>query len=231
MNLVKALDKLWRKWFGRFEIDDPRPTAEEAPYSFYLPSENELLAVDAGDTVKIIIRSIPSSKEWNAERMWVKVTAADGEGLAGELDNLPDDIPQLKPGSQLTFRRSDVIDIIWDEDRTTPPPPSPATREYWERCFVDNCVLNGESLVDYLYREEPDMAEPDDKYPDSGWRIRGTDEGIATDEATGESPHYIALAKVLNRDDSWLHLIDEPIGSRFIRDLDSGEFVICEDDA
>lgn len=227
MNVAKALYRFWRKHFGKYEIDDPRPTAEKSPYTFYLPSENELLAISPGDTVKIIVRSIPSSKEWDAERMWVKVTASQGAGLDGELDNLPDDIPQLRPGSLLSFRRSDVIDIIWSDDRTTPPPPSPATREYWERCFVDHCVLSGESPVDYLYREEPDMAQPDDKYPDSGWRIRGTDEAIAADEAAEESPQYIAIGKVLNQDDSWLHLIDEPIGSRFIRDLESGGFVVC----
>jgi hypothetical protein len=230
MRLPKTLDRLWRKQFGRFEIDDPRPIAEEASYTYFLPSENELLAVAPGDLVKMTIRSVPASKEWDAERMWVIVTATDGDTLSGSLDNFPSDMPQLGPGSPLTFRRSDVIDIIWSDDRRTPPPPSPARREYWERCMVDNCVLYGDSPVDYLYREEPDLGEPDDKYPDSGWRIRGTDEGIAADEAANESPQYVALGAVLNRDDSWLHLIDERIGSRFIRDLDSGEFVVCEED-
>lgn len=229
MRLPDSVDNFWRKWFGRFEIDDPRPIAESAPYTYFLPSENELLAIVPGDSVKIIIRSIPHSKEWGAERMWVIVTDADGDNLQGKLDSLPSDIPQLRPGSPLTFRRSDVIDIDWSVDRITAPPPSPATREYWERCFADNCVLSGDSPVDYIYREEPDMAGPDDKYPDSGWRIRGTEEGIAADEAADETPCYIALGKVLNSDDSWLHLIDQPIGARFIRDPDSGKFVECHD--
>lgn len=162
--------------------------------------------------------------------MWVKVTFANGDCLSGELDSYPDDIPQLQPGSPLPFRRSDAIDIIWSEDRAVPPPPSPSRREYWERCMVDNCVVEGTSPVDYLYREEPDLAEPDDKYPDSGWRIRGTDEGVTADEAADKSPQYVAIGAVLNRDDSWLHLVDEPTGSRFIRDLDSGKFVVCDED-
>jgi len=229
MILPNFVDRRWREWFGRVEIDDPRPIAEEAPYTYFLPSENELLAISPSDIVKLIIRSIPPSREWDAERMWVKVTSAHGDGLSGELDNYPSDIPQLQPGSRLEFSRSDVIDILWSEDRPAAPPSPPVRREYWDRCFVDNCVLQGICPVDYLYREEPDMGEPEDKYADSGWRIRGTDEGIAADEAADKLPLYVALGAVLNRDDSWLHLIDKPIGSRFILDHERREFVVCED--
>jgi len=225
MKLPKAADRLWRKYFGRIEIDDPRPIAEEAPYTFYLPSENELLAIAPGDLVKVIIRSVPPSAEWGAERMWVMIIGVDGETLSGELNNIPSDIPQLPVGSPLEFRRSDVIDIDWSEGRTTPPPPSPIHRDYWERCFVDHCVLSGESPVDYLYREEPDMAQPGDKYPDSGWRIRGDYRGLTDAEINARRMEYVALGLVLNADDSWLHLIDEPIGARFIRDFKTGGFV------
>lgn len=161
--------------------------------------------------------------------MWVHVTAASGENLSGLLDNQPFDIPQLSMGSQLEFRRSDVIDIIWDENRKNKPPPAPSRREYWERCMVDDCVLRGDSPVDYLYREEPDLGEPDDKYPDSGWRIRGTEEAVAGDEENDAHPRYVAVGSVLNRDDRWVHLIDSPEGSRFMRHPGTGEFYPCEE--
>jgi hypothetical protein len=90
-------------------------------------------------------------------------------------------------------------------------------------------VLGKRSPVDYLYREEPDLSEADGKYPDSGWRLRGTDEAIAEDEEAGLSPQYVALGAVLNRDDRWISLIDAPSGSRFMRDLATGCFVEAED--
>ena len=228
MRVPRLVDRIWRRKFGTHAIDDPRPIAAEAPYTYYLPSPDALSAIEPGDLVKVIVRSVPPSRDWDAERMWVKVAQADGDVLSGELANLPFDIPQLKPGSPLMFPRSAVIDIIWDEERIKPPPASPPRREFWDRCLVDDCVLYGRSPVDYIYREEPDMVVPEDKYPDSGWRIRGTDEAIAEDETTERSPHYVALGAVLNRDDSWLDLIDAPIGARFIRDLDTGKFVPCE---
>lgn len=220
---------LRRRLFGSYTIDDPNPIAEGAPYTYFLPTENELLALQPGDLVKLVFRSHPPGLEWDAERMWVKLSAVNRGQLLGTLDNEPSDMPQLKAGDIVSFRRADIIAILWDEARTISPPPPSARRDYWHRCMVDSCVLAGRSLVDYLYREEPDMAQPEDKYPDSGWRIRGADEAIAEDERQEDGPQYVALGAVLNRDDSWLELIDEPAGSRFIRDLETHKFVVCDD--
>lgn len=229
MRWPTAIYNLRRRLFGSYTIDDPRPIAEEAPYTYFLPTENELLALQPGDAVKLVFRSHPAGLKWGAERMWVELSEVDGGRLQGKLDNDPFDMPQLKVGDIVSFRRADVISIRWDEDRTLEPPPPPARRDYWERCVVDSCVLEGRSLVDYLYREEPEMAQPDDKYLDSGWRFRGTDEAISEDERLGLEPQYVALGAVHNHDDSWLELIDEPTGSRFIRDLQTQKFVACRD--
>jgi hypothetical protein len=228
VRFPRLIDQIWRRSVGTFEIDDPRPIAAEAPYTFFLPTNEQLAAIQPGDEVKVIVRSSPPSPKWDAERMWVDIKAVEGETLLGALDNIPSDIPQLKAGDELQFPRSAVIDILWDPNRAVAPPPGRTEREYWERCMVDDCVLRSRSPVDYLYREEPDLAVEDDRYPDSGWRVRGTDEGIAEDEAEGSAPQYVAIAAVLNRDDSWLHLIDEPTGSAFIRDRDTGQLVPCK---
>ena len=39
------------------------------------------------------------------------------------------------------------------------------------------------------------------------------------------SAKYYPLYLALNKDDSWLHLIDKPVGSAFKRDLKTGLFV------
>lgn len=217
-----------RGWFGKYRIEDPRPIAADAPYTFYLPSENELLSVAPGDLVKIIFESIPPSAEWGAERMWVIVTGVDGDELTGTLDNEPADMPQLKPGDIVQFKRGHIIDIDWADDRAVPSPTVPERRWYWERCFVDDQILDGRLKVEYLYRQEPDPPAEDDSYPDSGWRFRCDTRGLTDAEYDNPSFSYIALGKVLNRDDSWLHLIDAPAGSAFLRDWATGEFVPTE---
>lgn len=219
----KFRDRL-RGWFGRYEIEDPRAIAAEAPYTFYLPSEKELLAVSPGDLVKLIFRSIPDSGEWGAERMWVIVTATGGAWLTGTLDNDPLDMPQLRAGDRVTFARGHIIDIDWREDRAVPPPNAPARREYWDRCFVDDQILDGRLKVEYLYRQEPDPPGEGDAYPDSGWRFRCDTRSLTDAEYDNPSFSYIAIGKVLNRDDSWLHLIDAPVGSAFLRDWATGRF-------
>jgi hypothetical protein len=220
VSIFTTLRNLLRSQSTRYVVDDPRSVAESAPYTFFLPSENELLAIEPGDIAKVTFRGVPPSDEWDAERMWVVVTGAHGDRLVGKLDNHPSDLPQLTLGDTVEFKRSDVIDILWSKERVHTPPPPPPRREFWDRCMVDDCVLRGRSEVDYLYREAPDMALPDDKYPDSGWRIRGNEQSIDQDEANGLAPHYVALGNVLNQDDTWLDLIDYPAGSAFRRQSD-----------
>lgn len=224
MKPLHWITHLRQRWFGRYEIDDPRPIAADAPYTYFLPSENELLALAPGDQVKLPFRSIPPGPKFEAERMWVTITAVDGDRISGELDNRPFDMPQIRLGDPVSFRRSNVIDILWSDHRAVPPPLAPPRREYWDRCLVDESVLYDGAKVHYLYREEPDLAGDDDKYPDSGWRIRG-DWREASDQQVDEREFaYVALGAVLNRDDSWLTLIDAPIGSAFIRNWETGKF-------
>jgi len=224
VNLLHWLTRQRQRWFGRYEIDDPRPIAADAPYTYYLPSENELLALAPGDQVKLIFRSIPSGPKFEAERMWVTITAINGDSVSGELDNTPFDMPQMRLGDAVSFERSDVIDVIWSDDRADSPPSAVPRREYWDRCLVDECVLYEGAKIHSLYREKPELAGADEKYPDSGWRIRGDWRDASDEELDARELAYVALGAVLNRDDSWLPLIDEPIGSAFIRNWETGAF-------
>jgi hypothetical protein len=213
MSFKQHLTDWHSRRFGGWTIDDPRPTTAEAPYTYYTPSADLLAAIAVGDLVKAVFRPHPANRDYDAERLWVTVKAVEGDTLIGSLDNEPLDIPQLRAGMTFRVPRARVIDIRWADPDSAPQ--EPPRRWYWERCIVDDCVANGRSRVDYLYREEPDLTREGDNDPDSGWRIRGTQEAIDDDAANGKSAMYIALGKVLNEDDRWLHLIDEPVGEAF----------------
>ncbi len=210
---------------ANYSIDDPRPIAAGAPYTFYLPSSERLAALAVGDLVKLIIRGVPPGEEYDAERMWVTITSIIDDEMVGELANEPLDIPQLSPGDKIKFHRWNIVDAeLEGEDRNSiglyP------RREFWDRCLVDRCVIDDGVRVGYLYREAPDMAEPDDKYPDSGWRLRG--EVVDPDEDLDERKFdYLALGAVLNKDDCWLHLIGSPIGSAYLWNAQTQDYEPC----
>jgi hypothetical protein len=211
--LPHSLEEIYALHGGSFTLDDPRPTIAASPYTFFVPPSSWIDAVQAGDWVKAIFRAQPADRKFDAERMWVKVEEVLADGFAGRLDTDPSDMPQLTPGAALFVPREWVIDVDFADGHELPL--REPRREYWDRCFVDACVVEGLCRVDYLYREVPDLAGPDDKYPDSGWRIRAPQEAIDADAQAGRKPLYVALGAVLNQDDRWLHLIDEPVGEAF----------------
>ncbi|WP_084580768.1 immunity protein Imm33 domain-containing protein [Sphingomonas azotifigens] len=224
MSTMRDMLSRWRRrWFGSHTIIDPRPLAEGAPYTFYLPSENEVLALRPGDLVKLVFQSVPPSREYAAERMWVAITRAEGDRLWGRLDNQPLDMPQLRAGQEIAFRRGDVIDLRWGEDHPVRPPSAPVRRQYQDRCLVDACVLKDRMAVHYLYRETP-LPSVGSEQPDSGWRIRGDYRGMEDDAVGAREVECVPLGLVLNVDDSWLHLVDAPIGSAYVRNWENDKF-------
>jgi hypothetical protein len=207
-------------------LNDPRPIAASAPYTFEMPHPDEILALEPGDGVQAIFREVAGGRHYDAERMWVTVETIENGIVVGKLDNEPYDMPLLKLGDPVRIPLTHVISCTYAQGKSAPTVP--AKRTYWERCFVDACVVESRSHADYLYREHPDMTSDDDEYPDSGWRIRGTDDAIAEDERLGQSPMYIALGKVLNADDRWIHLIDRPIGRAFQWDAERDDYIELE---
>lgn len=204
-----------------FTLLDPRPVAKNARYTFFLPSPAELSAVGVGDMVKLTFEYIHKTDEWPIERMWVTIKNVDANGLIGRLANQPfEKTSSLKVDDAVRFQLRHILTIQWAHPEAAPPPRE--YREHWERCLVDESVLNGSEPVEYIYREEPDMQEDGDKYPDSGWRIRGRVGEASNEESSAGKPQYVAIGAVLNRDDSWLSLIDAPIGSCFMRNFSTG---------
>jgi len=207
-----------------YGLIDPRPIAKRAPYTFFLPSAIEIAAVAKGDLVKLIFEYLHPIDEWGAERMWVRVNEVQEGNLVGLLDNHPkESTSTLKGGETIHFQRQHIISIRWASPETAPPPKK--QREFWERCLVDDCVLDGSEPVEFIYREEPDMQEEGDRYPDSGWRVRGRMGDATDEEIDSRKAQYVAVGKVFNKDDSWLSFIDAPIGSRLMRDFSTNTYI------
>lgn len=195
------------------EIDDPRPIAASAPYTFFMPHPAEIAALKRKDGVQFVFRQADAPGGCAVERMWVFIDRIDDGWVYGALDNEPYDMTVFKLGERVVLPLSHVISTAFCKGHERPK--TPPVREFWERCMVDLCVLEGRSHVDYLYREVPDMTQEGDKYPDSGWRLRGTPEAVEADRTREHPFEYIALGKALNQDDRWLHLIDEGPGVAF----------------
>lgn len=207
-----------------YVLDDPRPIARSAPYTYFLPSAERLAAIEPGDLVQLLFRSLALSPKYAVERMWVLVQLVAGDGLVGVLESTPFDMPGLEKGERVRFERHHSISVTYKDASKEDRIPHPRRREYWERCLVDQCVLDEDVPVGFLYREVPESIREGDKYPDSGWRIRGDARGITPEDLDARKCTFVALGAVLNRDDTWLSLIDEPIGSRFVRNFATSTF-------
>ncbi len=227
MNIIPdQIYNFYRRWCGKIEIRDISQTAKENPYSYYVPPQIHVDTIETGDHVKLLIGSLPPGREWDSERMWVRVTSIEGEQFFAELANIPLDIPCLKLGDPVTFRQNNIIDIKPKEGRVLPEAEPQLSEFFWDRCLVDSCVLDGSTRVGYLYREEPDMGKEQDSDPDSGWRIRGyRGETESEEDYDNRKATYVALCRVLDQDDSWIHLIDEPVGAAFDLDINTGKFI------
>lgn len=191
-----------------------------------MPFAVELKALRPGDGVQAIFRQTEGETKYDAERMWVLIERIEDEVVFGTLDNDPHDMPLIEAGMPVAIPLTHVISTAFS--KTNPRPEAPERREYWDRCMVDSCVLEGRSHVDYLYRETPDLTRDDDKYPDSGWRFRGTPEAVEADDEREDKFHYIAIGKVLNQDDRWIHLINEEPGVAFQWDEDEQDYIKFE---
>jgi hypothetical protein len=182
-------------------------------YTFYKAPRNLIEKVSIGEVVKLIFRFESDDPEApGAERMWVLVDEIGQDGtFKGRLDNDPKYIQDLKAEDPISFSACHIINTEHDDDDNL-------VERYIKRCFVTNRVLNDGVRAGYLYREEPDEEK------DSGWRITANDE---SDEYMDDSNNcaYVSLGAVLTKDDSFIHLLDSPIGSAFVRDNETGEFV------
>ena len=148
----------------------------------------------------------------HVERMWVIVDVVHPGGrFEGRLDNDPYRIRGLQAGDPVSFEARHIINTAHQD-------PHDFTARYTARAFVTHRVLRDGQPICFLYREAPDDEQ------DSGWRFTAGDETDAYMDDTS-NVSCVSLGAVLSKDDSVLHLLDEPEGSAFKRDDASGCFV------
>jgi len=187
---------------------------KEAPYTFYRPSEaiiDRLKPEEA--TVKLIFSF--DSDEPNvpaAERMWVIVNSINEDGsYTGTLDNDPFHIKDLKAGDKVIFKREHIIDYDTLKKLDIEDENLGKLEKYFKKCFVSNQIMHDGYKVGRLYREESD----DEEY--SGWTLMSDYESQEYVDDYNNL-QYIAIGVVLNKDDSFIHLLDSPVASDFARD-------------
>lgn len=201
-------------------LDNADALAAQYRYTFYKPSPAVIARLAPGDVVKLIFRFESDDPEApGAERMWVIVDEVLPQGhFQGRLDNEPRHITDLRLGDPVAFEACHIVNTQLDDDEAS------LAERYALRCFVTRRVLDDGCPVGYLYREDPDGED------DSGWRITANDD--TEDEAYMDNPAhlaYVSLGVVLNLDDAFVDLLDEPAGAAYVRDADTGAFVACGD--
>jgi uncharacterized protein YegJ (DUF2314 family) len=80
----------------------------ENPDTFEIPTEADKAAVTVNDYVKLIFQQSGAM----SERMWVLVTAVDGDKLRGTLDNDPINIVSLSHGDEVLFGTEHIVAVL-----------------------------------------------------------------------------------------------------------------------
>jgi hypothetical protein len=207
-----------------WSLDNAVELQKEFPYTFYRPSDAVIDRLKPEKaTVKLIFRFEPYEEgQLAAERMWVIINSIDEEGVyTGTLDNDPYHIKDLKAGDKVSFRREHIIQYDTLNELDIEDINAGKVEQYLKKCFVSNHIMHDGYNVGRLYREEPYDEEH------TGWTFMSDYE---TQEYVDDHTNlqYIAVGKVLNLDDSFIHLLDEPIGSAFARDEDTDTFLSIE---
>jgi hypothetical protein len=194
-------------------LENADDVAAQNKYTFFKSPREAIALVRPGDIVKLIFLFESSDPEApGAERMWVIVDRIDGDGrFFGRLDNQPRWIKDLNCGDDVAFGARHIINTPYDSDDNL-------VGRYIKRCYVTKRVLRDGAKVGYLYREAPDQDD------DSGWRFTAGDE---SDEYMDDADNaaYVSVGRVLSKDDSFIDLLDAPIGTAFERDRDTMVFV------
>ena len=206
-----------RSWY----LADIEKQAKGFKYTFFVPPKSVIKRLDKGNEVRLrfAIRT-PEPEGPEAERMWVEITEKTEEGYSGLLTNNPEYIDDLKLGDRIEFEAKHIMDSDLKSEEED------LVEKYIHLCFVSNQIWLDGKKVGYLHRQES-KGEWNDGVFDSGWILQSGEED---EEYVQDSKNLrlLSLGAILNRDDSFIALLDSPVGSAYLWDEKKGEYVNLE---
>lgn len=196
-------------------LDNVESLHKEAPYTFYIPSKEVLNQLKVDDYVKLIFTTqVAEADGYRGERMWVQITAINGNRFEGVLDNEPDRLP-ITPGTIVSFGMEHICQTEYEE-------PDGDKWDYYTDTFVivSADVLEREEFH-FMLRDEPNGEG------DSGWSFLS---GYEDDEYLSDTDNFlvVSIGVVLNIDDSILPILHQPPLCAYERD-EEGTFQEIED--
>ena len=197
-------------------LEDASMIQLEAEYTFYRPSQTVMQQLKVGNLVKLIFNLKPETAELrqgrmpSAERMWVIITERRRDNFKGTLDNNPHFIKDLKYKDIIEFETKHIIQTDIEETK------SDIVEKYARFCIVSNKILRERKPIGYFCRDEEESTMENGR-KDSGWVFMSGEE---SDEYANNPDNltFTTLGIVLNINDSFIDLLDEPVGSAFAWD-------------
>jgi hypothetical protein len=203
-----------------------RPEQDDRLKYFHGVNNESLNALSTGDRVHTL--AVSWKKDSLATRIgaWIEVHSVDGEWIEGKIVKDRDFGDDHDPALDKVIRvpKSRIWDISFEDPQRSELLREIPRRKYANYCLFDDNVGFDGLKVQYVYRVEPCLTKDGNEFPDSGWRIRG-DRRVFSIELDGDTTRYTPLNCALYSDDSWIHLIDKPVGTAFKRDRKTGLFV------
>lgn len=203
--------------FMAWTLDSAVERHKEAPYTFYIPSDEVLDRLQAGDLVKLIFMAEETlDNGCEAERMWVKIVERNASDFRGELVNHPVYLDSLQYGDMIRFNAVHICSTQLED------PHAKEMDDYYNyKVIVSKDVLEREQF-NFMMKDEPNNEQ------DTGWTFFS---GYEDDDYNADSTNFqvVSLGVVLNMDDSIIPYLDAEPPSAYERDVESGKFVFVED--
>lgn len=198
-----------------WHLRDAEQSRKDNPYTFYKPGNEITDKLGPGDHARLIFGFEPQAEDGcSGERMWVTITSKHGNEFKGLLENIPIYIQELNQGDLITFGSNHIIDTNYTD------PKDKELDTYSKLCLVTESILNGDK-VGLLQRLEQNNER------DSGWCFSGDFDTQEYLDNT-ENIKIVSLGAILNLDDSFIHLLEMPIGSSFEWDSSNQQYVPFE---
>ena len=204
-----------------FNILDPRPLAKQCPYLAGLPKVECLNMISKSDTVTVRFRWLERPRRpyehYHSEHVSLEVLSVTPNYFEGRM-TVPSDWPQPSSDVVIKFAKWAVTGVSFADPKYQPLAELPQEK-YATGCLMDNYLVVARK-VQHIFRDEPKIWRNDKISADSGWRVSTGSTFLDTGDVD-----YRPLYSALTCDNSWLHLIDQPVGSAFKRDEKTGLFI------